>query len=77
MEIEYLDIIAYCGGLWSLFVVYTGCSNMLIMLSLWILYHSLVSIGQRWYIRDFDPNTMIIVNLLDSRWLKRSKKCAN
>ena len=73
---KYLDIIAYCGGLLSLFVVYTGCCNMLIMLTLWILYHSLVSIGQRWYVRHFDLNT-IIVNLLHSDWLKRSKKCEN
>jgi hypothetical protein len=45
---KYLDVLAYCGGLLSLFVFYTGCCNMLIMFLLWILYHSLVNVGQRW-----------------------------
>ncbi|XP_028413940.1 lipase maturation factor 1-like isoform X2 [Dendronephthya gigantea] len=46
---QYLDMIAYCGALLSLFVFYTGCCNMVIMLTLWILYHSLVNVGQLWY----------------------------
>ncbi|XP_028406476.1 lipase maturation factor 1-like isoform X1 [Dendronephthya gigantea] len=46
---QYLDMIAYCGALLSLFVFYTGCCNMVIMLILWILYHSLVNVGQLWY----------------------------
>jgi hypothetical protein len=45
---KYLDLLAYCGALLSLFVFYTGCCNMVIMLLLWILYHSLVNVGQRW-----------------------------
>ncbi len=45
---KYLDVLAYCGALLSLFVFYTGCCNMVIMLILWILYHSLVNVGQRW-----------------------------
>ena len=45
---RYLDSFAYCGALLSLFVFYTGCCNMIIMFLLWILYHSLVNVGQRW-----------------------------
>lgn len=45
----YLDVIAYAGVMLSLCVLYFGCSNMVIMGLLWILYHSLVNVGQRWY----------------------------
>ena len=44
----YLDVIAYAGVMLSLCVLYFGCSNMVIMGLLWILYHSLVNVGQRW-----------------------------
>lgn len=44
----YLDIIASVGIMLSLYVIYYGYSNMVIMGLLWILYHSLVNVGQRW-----------------------------
>lgn len=46
----YLDLVAYAGILISLFILYFGCANMFMMLTLWILYHSLVNIGQRWLV---------------------------
>ncbi|XP_057311803.1 lipase maturation factor 1-like [Hydractinia symbiolongicarpus] len=45
----WLDALAYTGLMFSGFVLLTGAANMLIMGSLWMLYHSIVNIGQRWY----------------------------
>uniref|UniRef100_UPI00398F661A lipase maturation factor 1-like n=1 Tax=Pristiophorus japonicus TaxID=55135 RepID=UPI00398F661A len=42
----HLDNIALLGMGLSVFVLLTGRANMIIMLLLWILYHSLVNIGQ-------------------------------
>ena len=45
---EHLDILAYTGMVFSGVVMLFGCANMIIMVLLWILYHSIVNIGQRW-----------------------------
>ena len=45
---EYLDILAYTGMVFSGVVMLFGCANMIITVLLWILYHSIVNIGQRW-----------------------------
>ncbi|XP_032896749.1 lipase maturation factor 1 isoform X3 [Amblyraja radiata] len=45
----HLNNIALLGMGLSVFVLVTGCANMIIMFILWILYHSLVNIGQIWY----------------------------
>jgi len=45
---EHLDILAYSGLLFSGIVVLYGCANMIIMALLWVLYHSIVNVGQRW-----------------------------
>ena len=48
-EIDFwLDALAYTGLILSGFVLLVGSANMLIMAALWLLYHSLVNIGQRW-----------------------------
>ncbi|KAL3967369.1 vang-like [Sarotherodon galilaeus] len=44
-----LDGIALLGMALSGFVLVMGMANMVIMLTLWVLYHSLVNIGQLWY----------------------------
>ncbi|XP_078794145.1 lipase maturation factor 1 [Oryzias latipes] len=44
-----LDGIAVVGAALSGFVLVTGTANMVIMVSLWGLYHSLVNVGQLWY----------------------------
>ncbi|XP_074477062.1 lipase maturation factor 1 isoform X1 [Sebastes fasciatus] len=44
-----LDGIALVGMALSGFVLVTGMANMVIMVTLWVLYHSLVSVGQLWY----------------------------
>ena len=43
-----LDGIALVGMVLSGFVLVTGMANMVIMVVLWVLYHSLVSVGQLW-----------------------------
>lgn len=43
-----LDGIALVGLALSAFVLITGRANMIIMTLLWILYHSIVSVGQLW-----------------------------
>ncbi|XP_029312165.1 lipase maturation factor 1 isoform X2 [Cottoperca gobio] len=44
-----LDGIALGGMALSAFVLVTGMANMVIMVTLWVLYHSLVGVGQLWY----------------------------
>nr|XP_046233279.1 lipase maturation factor 1 isoform X2 [Scatophagus argus] len=44
-----LDGIALGGMALSAFVLVTGMANMVIMVTLWVLYHSLVNVGQLWY----------------------------
>ncbi|XP_072229460.1 lipase maturation factor 1 [Leuresthes tenuis] len=44
-----LDGIALVGLALSGFVLITGMANMVIMVTLWVLYHSLVNVGQLWY----------------------------
>ncbi|XP_057343752.1 lipase maturation factor 1 isoform X4 [Manis pentadactyla] len=44
-----LDALALLGLGISAFVLVTGCANMLLMAVLWILYTSLVNVGQVWY----------------------------
>ncbi|KAM6897860.1 lipase maturation factor 1 [Xenentodon cancila] len=44
-----LDGIALVGMALSMFVLVTGMANMVIMFMLWVLYHSLVNVGQLWY----------------------------
>jgi len=45
----YLDALTYLGLALGLVILITGSSNIIMMLVLWMLYHSLVNIGQRWY----------------------------
>lgn len=44
-----LDGVALAGLTLSGFVIIFGAANWIIMLCLWILYHSLVNVGQQWY----------------------------
>ncbi|XP_077102117.1 lipase maturation factor 1 isoform X1 [Siphateles boraxobius] len=44
-----LDGIALAGMALSGFVLFMGSANMIIMGILWILYHSIVNVGQLWY----------------------------
>ncbi|XP_049419438.1 lipase maturation factor 1 [Epinephelus fuscoguttatus] len=44
-----LDGIALVGMALSAFVLVMGMANMVIMVTLWVLYHSLVNVGQLWY----------------------------
>jgi hypothetical protein len=41
--------IAACGAALSATVLLLGASNVPIQLALWVLYHSIVTVGQRWY----------------------------
>lgn len=43
-----LDGLALLGLALSAFVLVTGMANMLMMATLWALYHSLVNVGQLW-----------------------------
>lgn len=45
-----LDGIALLGMALSAFVLVTGMANMVIMVTLWVLYHSLVNVGQLWWV---------------------------
>ena len=45
---EHLDLLVYTGMFSPGVVVVFGCANMFIMTLLWVLYHSIVNIGQRW-----------------------------
>ena len=43
-----LDAIAYAGLGLSAILVVLGAGNAVIFATLWVLYHSLVNVGQRW-----------------------------
>ena len=47
-----LDVIAYTGMVLSGFLIVLGAGNAIVLALLWMLYHSLVNVGQRWYIVD-------------------------
>uniref|UniRef100_A0A8C0ZK59 Lipase maturation factor 1 n=1 Tax=Cyanistes caeruleus TaxID=156563 RepID=A0A8C0ZK59_CYACU len=44
-----LDCLALAGLALAAFVLLTGCANMVLMSLLWLLYLSLVNVGQIWY----------------------------
>ena len=44
-----LERFSLLGALLAIFVMITGSANMLIMFSLWVIYMSIVNIGQTWY----------------------------
>ncbi|KAM9463160.1 lipase maturation factor 1 [Clarias gariepinus] len=44
-----LDGIALAGLALSVFVLLSGRANMIIMIMLWVLYHSIVNVGQLWF----------------------------
>ncbi|XP_062475021.1 lipase maturation factor 1 isoform X1 [Pezoporus occidentalis] len=44
-----LDYLSLFGLATSAFVLITGCANMVLMSILWVLYLSLVNVGQIWY----------------------------
>lgn len=46
---HWLDGIAMGGLVFSFIIILTGAANVIILLILWVLYHSLVAVGQRWY----------------------------
>ncbi|XP_065185827.1 lipase maturation factor 1-like [Sycon ciliatum] len=49
-DIDYLlDQLALCGLLVSALVMLRGAANMPMMALLWVLYHSIVAVGQTWY----------------------------
>lgn len=43
-----LDALALLGLGISSFILVTGCANMILMAALWVLYMSLVNVGQIW-----------------------------
>ena len=45
---HWLDVLAYSGMALSGMVLLSGSGNMVVMATLWVLYHSLVGVGQRW-----------------------------
>eukprot|EP00112_Aurelia_sp_Birch-Aquarium-sp1_P001317 Seg1139.5 transcript_id=Seg1139.5/GoldUCD/mRNA.D3Y31 product="Lipase maturation factor 1" protein_id=Seg1139.5/GoldUCD/D3Y31 len=76
-----LDVIAYIGLGLALVVLISGCCSIVIMFVLWILYHSLVNVGQRWYSFGWESQLLetgflaiIFCPLLDMRQYPRSTK---
>ena len=45
----WLDAAAWTGLVLSVLVLILGAANMPLLLSLWLLYHSIVNVGQTWY----------------------------
>ncbi|XP_063170819.1 lipase maturation factor 1-like [Candoia aspera] len=44
-----LDAFALIGLAISAFVLVTGCANMILMAAVWMIYLSLINVGQIWY----------------------------
>lgn len=67
-DVDYwLDLIAYAGLALTSFVFIIGGANIFIMLTIWILYHSLVNIGQRWY--SFGWESQLLETTFLATWL--------
>uniref|UniRef100_A0A8C3J0M3 Uncharacterized protein n=1 Tax=Calidris pygmaea TaxID=425635 RepID=A0A8C3J0M3_9CHAR len=47
-----LDYLSLLGLATSAFILITGCANMVLMFLLWVLYLSLVNVGQIWYVNN-------------------------
>nr|XP_039274216.1 lipase maturation factor 1-like [Styela clava] len=45
----WLSAMAYAGLVISAFLIAFGASNIFMMFTLWVLYHSIVNVGQTWY----------------------------
>ncbi len=45
----WLDIISLVGLIISVVIIIMGSANSIQMLTLWLLYHSIVNVGQTWY----------------------------
>jgi len=45
---ELLDRLAYVGLALSAAVFILGSANIPVMLAIWVIYHSIVNVGQRW-----------------------------
>lgn len=45
----WLDLMAGLGLVLSSLVIFTGAANAFIILTMWVLYHSIIAVGQRWY----------------------------
>ena len=43
-----LDMMAWAGIVLSLLLVVLGTGNAILFAVLWVLYHSIVNVGQRW-----------------------------
>ena len=53
-----MDYLAIAGLILAGFVTMFGCANILHMLALWLIYHSIVNIGQRWWVHyNFETHT--------------------
>uniref|UniRef100_A0ABI7W8G9 Lipase maturation factor 1 n=1 Tax=Felis catus TaxID=9685 RepID=A0ABI7W8G9_FELCA len=55
-----LDALALLGLGVSSFVLVTGCANMVLMATLWVLYMSLVNVGQIWWISNGHPRAVAV-----------------
>lgn len=54
-----LDCLALAGLALAAFVLLTGCANMLLMFLLWLLYLSLVNVGQIWWV--LSPSALLFL----------------
>jgi len=62
-----LDSAALMGMVLSALIIIKGSANMIMMSTIWILYHSIVSVGQRWYSFGWESQTLETVFL--SIWM--------
>ncbi|OWK57889.1 Lipase maturation factor 1 [Lonchura striata] len=53
-----LDCLALAGLAGAAFVLLTGCANMVLMALLWLLYLSLVNVGQIWWVLRWESQLL-------------------
>ncbi|NXK69895.1 LMF1 factor, partial [Sylvietta virens] len=53
-----LDCLALAGLALAAFVLLTGCANMVLMSLLWLLYLSLVNVGQIWWVLRWESQLL-------------------
>ncbi|CAG5116368.1 unnamed protein product [Candidula unifasciata] len=58
-DLDYwLDVIAWTGLAIAAFMIVTGSGNWPLLLFQWMLYHSLVNVGQRWFSFGWESQTL-------------------
>lgn len=64
----WLDRTAVTGLALSLLVMVLGAANVPIVLTLWVLYHTLVTVGQHWWVMALVSRYNLVRSWCSAKW---------